>query len=501
MAHIFKAAKAIPRAIERCQFVLKRSPEYWQATLLLGQLVESPKKAIGMLEKLDERFKGDNQLRKDYPGAFSDIAYIIGQQWREQNITAKATKWYTESVKRNPYAFKRIYEIITILADEDKFHEIWDLFDEMLGLFDVKLTPLVLEMSKYPAYHKFHAIILRVLYQVSGIDEDILREFYEDPISTAKEQEDYKTSFYLQHFYALALEAIFPAPMVKVRDVLEDAARDLVRTDLDLARAFFLIGYRLGTIYLGEANRAKSGEAAQKSLKKLVSIVPESLMESQMRLPMSLFAARYHDIQGDEDTAKAKARGTLKVAIELLSDNDPTNDLFAYQKIFYATIPFQAEKHVNAALAMMKRETNFSMTCSCPCGEGWDTPQDMWICMDCIRVVLKPACKDRETDPNQRNWVCHASHKHFPIGKWDEARMSNVPDNCVPYKDKNITMEEWREKLIRDFNLEEPHVSKTNEAGKKVTDTLEYGKAKLEKIDAGKKYEAGKSRVRNALRH
>ena len=508
MAVFFSICRRNSNAEERCRQALSLDPQNWRASVFLAKMVKSPKEAIRILKGVDKRFKEDQKLQATQTETFAEIGYLIGCRYWEQTMLDDAIVPYRESVIRNPSAFKQIFDIITKFDKVTRWDEILELLDEMSDIDD-KLTSFVLEMSKYPAYHSFHAILLRVLLKHEALDQSSLEMIYEDVIRAARDQEDHKTSFYLGHFYANALAAISPAPIPKVRQVLEDAIKDLVRTDLDLARSFFLIGYRLGAIYLGEARQAKSPEAAKKSLTKLVNIVPESIMESEMRLPLSLFAARYYTLQGDKKSAQAEAHNTLKVAMELLSDNDPSNDLFAYRKILYATIPFEDEKNVNAALAMMKLETNFTMTCSCGCGETWDTPEDMWFCMDCIRVVLKPQCKDQVVDPTKRdpmkpNSVCHQSHKHFEIGKWDAAKMAKRPEGHVPYNGKFISMEDWRETITDKYKLEESIAGKF-EAGKKLADKYESGKAKLDKFDAGKKiadkYEAGKSGVRDALRN
>jgi len=51
--------------------------------------------------------------------------------------------------------------------------------------------------------------------------------------------------------------SLHPVPLNEVKGLLEDAARDVPYTNLDIAAASFLVGYRLGTIYLGNAKAAR----------------------------------------------------------------------------------------------------------------------------------------------------------------------------------------------------------------------------------------------------
>jgi len=73
--------------------------------------------------------------------------------------------------------------------------------------------------------------------------------------------------------------------------------------------------------------------------------------------------------------------------MELLSDNDSTNDIFACVKILYGVIPFKDIDNATAAPAMMKLEApggHFGISCSCQCGHYWDAPGvcgGVWIAL------------------------------------------------------------------------------------------------------------------------
>jgi hypothetical protein len=246
-----------------------------------------------------------------------------------------------------------------------------------------------------------------------------------------------------------------PTPRIdQIRDLLEAAAGDVPYTNANLEYTFFLVGYRLGTIYLRNAKQAKDASKENEAnawLDKMSSIVPEQVNEDQMRLPLRLFAARYHWIYGNKEKARRLAHNTLRMAIELLSDNDPTNDMLAYQKILYAVIPFEDTVNAVTALALMNigaADGNFQISCSCQCGSLFDNPGEMWWCMDCINVVLTTKCKHTIKNKN----VCHTSHKHLQIPPWDKEKMK-VSEGQVPWNGEVISMAEWRGKLTKAYNL------------------------------------------------
>ncbi|KAJ5102219.1 hypothetical protein NUU61_004441 [Penicillium alfredii] len=213
---------------------------------------------------------------------------------------------------------------------------------------------------------------------------------------------------------------------------------DKTLSEINPAAAFFLVGYRLGTIYLGKAKWAKEGkqeDEAKRWLHRLSEVVPEQVPENQMRLPLSPFAARYYHNYGNLQAARSAAHNTLRMAMELLSDGDSTNDILAYKKILYAVILFEDEINAATALAMMKVEAPdgvLSMDCSCHCGHRW-----------------KEAVKDRRIV----NHVCHESHGYFYIPKWNEQKTSQVPETLVPWNGEIVKMERWRKEITKAYHL------------------------------------------------
>ena len=444
---ILKFHGELADAEERCKQALKIDKKYWRASLLRAKLTKSPKNAIEILEKLTKRFEEKN-LHEEHKEAFADIAYTLGSLYWDENKINHAVDSYLESIRRDPSA-ERAFEIISNYKEKGKWFEIAELIHD---INEVHLTGIVIAMSQT---EDFHTIILQALKETKMLGSEELALIYEDAIHITKDR-DHARSFFLRHYYAGALAALNLVPTEKVRDVLEDAVRDLPYTNFDLPSHFFLVGYRLGAIYLGEAQKAKDdkrNEAVQKALKKLEDILPEQLNEDQMRLPLSLFCARYYLKIKDPESARDKVHNTLKMAVELLSDNDASNDILAYWKILFATIPFGDERNATAALAMMKKGGDFEMKCSCGCGHIWDTPGEMWWCKDCINVVLTKNCKEALRDPAVRTQVCHMSHCHFEIPPWNEKKM-DVPE--VPYKGIAITMEDWKKKIIKKYHLSKP---------------------------------------------
>jgi hypothetical protein len=163
----------------------------------------------------------------------------------------------------------------------------------------------------------------------------------------------------------------------------------------------------------------------------------------------------------------------VQLALELLSDDDDSNDINALSKLLFAFIPFGDIKNATTALAMMapaehngddensrdkgEREwgkghfKQFFARCDGDCDHIWRTPGDMWLCKDCIDVTLTSDCREKVRSGEYFRNICHPNHEHLYIPKLDPQRMKNLPRGYVPWGDENITMEQWREEIQKEY--------------------------------------------------
>ncbi|KAJ5675073.1 uncharacterized protein N7477_005007 [Penicillium maclennaniae] len=102
---------------------------------------------------------------------------------------------------------------------------------------------------------EFHLYIQNAV--VNTVAFNVLDHVYLEAIQTATKHQKYLFSLSLRQSYARSLSAKVPAPIDIVKSLLEDAARDVPYTNLDLAAACFQVECRLGTIYLGNAKATR----------------------------------------------------------------------------------------------------------------------------------------------------------------------------------------------------------------------------------------------------
>ncbi|KAJ5804859.1 hypothetical protein N7474_010746 [Penicillium riverlandense] len=452
MAFVLSRSRDKEAAEARCCKALDLDPNNWRASVLLARFLKSNKDAIAILKKLVARYGGDSAWMAENREELAQMEFGLGHRyWSDQQLD-KAKKWYSACIEHGPARYHFPTAILLRYKSVQWWNEMMDVIEQLRS--KSHLTPMMLALTESPRNEMVQIAMLEAGVNTNNLG--VFDDVYKGAIESAAKARRYRASFSLRRGYASALAARHPCPTDDIMKVLEAAAADVPYTNTDLAATFFLVGYRLGTIYLDKAKAAKEAgheDEAKDWLRRMSSVVPEQVTENQMRLPLSLFAARYYYIYNDLESARSMVHNTLRMAVELLSDDDSTNDMLAFQKILYAVIPFKDEVNAAAALAMMKLEApggSFSISCSCSCGHTWKEPGDMWWCMDCINVVLTSECKD---DIKNRN-VCWESHKHFYIPKWDEEKMSsNRPKNHVPWNGMHISIDKWRKEITKAYHL------------------------------------------------
>lgn len=438
------------QSASRCRHALHMDDKNWRASLVKAKLCDSNDKRRGILKDLYRRCEKDVEWMKEHKESLADMAEPVGDAYWEDRNFDKAVAWYSACVDHAPVRYTTVLSILEKYDKRARWRDIIELVQKMHS--SSHLGPMFVYKAQSG---ELHMAVLNAA--VGEQDLDFLDQVYEAAIEYARKNQWYGASFYLREAYASARSARPSDSNANVLELLEAAAADVVYTDEDPASAFFRIGYKLGAIYLRNATDARNTQdmpEAQMWLDKMTSIIPEQVKEHQLPLPLSLYAARYHCIDGNYAAAWSAAHNTLKMAMELLSDNDPTNDMFAFQKILYAMIPFEDTLNVITALAMIKIASpsgRFFIPCSCKCGHVWLSPSDgdMWWCMDCINVVLTEECRQNVKDKN----ICRSTHRGFTIPKLDENLLKDVPKDHVPWDGEFIPMDKWRRKIAQDYRL------------------------------------------------
>ncbi|KAL2788162.1 hypothetical protein BJX66DRAFT_340553 [Aspergillus keveii] len=433
----------------RCREALKIDEHNWRASFLLALSLNNDVEGKRILKHLIHHYRHDAAWMKENKSYFAEMIYRLGRWYWKDDQPEKALEQYIAFAGQETDQHMFYLDILASLYSKED----WESMAVIIGKLrsSSNLVPMAITMEAERRNEEFDLILLQLVIHTR--DHQILDDVYQAAIAISAKAKNHRASFHFRRAYTRALYAKSPVPLDEVTTLLEAAAGDVPYTGMNLEETFFRVGYKLGTIYLNHAKQAKDAEGAKPWLRRMAAIVPEQVSEAQMRLPLSLFAARYHHkVRGDDDAARRETHNTLKMAVELLADGDASNDMLAYSKIIHAVTPFGDVEHARTAAYLMKLESppgTFKVSCSCKCNFESDDPGDMWRCMDCINVTLTSKCRERVMD-RTLGYVCHPDHEHFNIRRWNGERKG---DKVVPWKDGAITMEDWRSKLIRKYHL------------------------------------------------
>jgi tetratricopeptide (TPR) repeat protein len=454
LAVILYQLDKISPARDRCREARKIDKKNWRASLLLVKLAESSDKPKGILKDLIERFEDDAEWKKEHQDPFAEMLFSLGDIYWTRDKRDQADQWFNKCLLSPDSRYKFPFQILSKYHEAGRFKNV---FESLKSIFKGGyLIPMMLSLEYLTCDKKnMHAFFQNAMQDKDALET--IDSVYMKAIGSAVEAKDRLISFNLRHFYAGLLSTIPSPPKERILGLLENAARDVPYTGMDPADTFFLLGSRIGSIYLANAKRANDEEEAGRWLSKLSDIVPEQVSEDQMRLPLRLFAARYNKLYGNIDAARKNVHSTLKMAIELLSDGDDSNDLFAYMKIFFAALAFGDADNATTALAVMDIEApdddDDAIECSCQCGYKWKDATDMYWCMDCMTVVLTKDCTKRVQDPNTCTSVCDQGHGYLCISGWVCKAAKKFSKCQVPYKGDIITLKKWKSYLTHEYKL------------------------------------------------
>ncbi|KAL2822124.1 hypothetical protein BDW59DRAFT_149666 [Aspergillus cavernicola] len=340
-------------AERRCRRALELDSTNWRASYYLAHVVSSNKEAIEILNSIIEKIEGDEKWMQDsnHVWAFAEMLFDRGQRFWDAEQFDQAVESYMKSVQVNYAGFRRILKIIEQYYDRRLWSDILALLKTIqAGSGDkAHLSKMLVDLA---SEETFHSIVLQTAVETGQFE--FIEQVYDDAIRLSTESEAYTSLYYIRYHYA---NEMFQ------QDNREERAIELWEVALkdDLPRSFLDIDYilpsltvKLAPIYLSKARAVKDQdpESSQDYLQRIASITPDEASESNAILPAKLYLARYYQVEGDEKKAKQIVRSLVKLALEMLSDDDSDNDYLAYWRLLLVFLPLNDDKNALAAVAM-----------------------------------------------------------------------------------------------------------------------------------------------------
>ncbi|RDW72310.1 uncharacterized protein DSM5745_07482 [Aspergillus mulundensis] len=372
VAVILRNYNFLHQAETRCRHALTLDPSNWRASYYLAHVVSSNSEAINILNDIINRLGTDEKwmAERNHVSAYAEMLFDRGQRYWNAEQFDQAIGSFTESVKVNYAGFKRILTIIEQYYDRRLWSDILELLKTIQAGAEASsnhnsstqknkshLSKMLVDLA---SEETFHNIILQTAVETGQFA--FIEDVYEDAIKLSTQMEAYTSLYYIRYHYA---NEIFQqdSPDVEERAVAlwETALKeDLPRSFLDIDYVLPFLTVKLAPIYLSRARAAKpDSETAREYLDRIASITPDdgsassaSTSQSNVILPAKLYLARYYIITGDKKRAKQIVRSAVKIALEMLSDDDADNDYLAYWRLLLVFLPLNDDDNALAAVAM-----------------------------------------------------------------------------------------------------------------------------------------------------
>ena len=338
-------------AEKRCRHALELDPSNWRASYHLSRVVSSKEEATSILESITQRLQANSKWLQEPSNVttLAEMFFDLGQIYWETGHPDPAIQAYTKSVSRGFIGYERIFTILEHYHGSHKWAEIIALLDivhevstDRPGVFDMLVSLADRE--------SFHDMILQLAVRIDEFDW--LEHTYDGAMQLALKDQAYTSLFFIRYHYA---NALFQHHETEKRAIamweiaLQD---DLPRSFLDIEEILPSLAIKLGPVYLHKAKAAKNDSKARKYLHNISNIFPSEVAENNILLPAKLYIARYYQVKEDTIKAKQVVRSIVKMALELLSDNDGDNDFQAYWRLFLVFLPLDDDENAFVAIAM-----------------------------------------------------------------------------------------------------------------------------------------------------
>ncbi|KAL0263015.1 hypothetical protein SLS55_001990 [Diplodia seriata] len=232
-----------------------------------------------------------------------------------------------------------------------------------------------------------------------------------------------------------------------------------------------------------ELGRKAATENDGKALEKYVSELQElhdaiiKLGRITVNKKVILLLGRLYHLQARKEEAKKCFRDHVGTCLELLSDEDPSNDYQAYMGLGESLGRLYDDENALAAWSMIgprnrstddPRDRYEGMTSKpsgplyyrCANGECdhiWRFANDIYVCRDCIDCMFCEKCHT-ELKTGRMEWrVCGKDHEFLYVPKWDSEAAEKVEKGHVKVgNDPAMKIADWVDKLRREYGIEVP---------------------------------------------
>ncbi|WEW55846.1 hypothetical protein PRK78_001279 [Emydomyces testavorans] len=333
------------QAIERSTISKNLEASNWRAQFCLAQthaLQGEYKPALEVLAEVIEMFRKDEKLMEQWCSVFyEDILYYLGEWNVELHEYEAAMEAFREIQAHDPDSYEPVLRIILILEAKEAYVEIIERLQSMGNEVNEEgLTRLVAMAHQYADSRLYHQTITKAGRAAHKLET--IKETYQIAVEAAKSSESRLTALTaLRYWYALSLYYDYPDHDAheEAIAVWEQNVASIPRiSNQTISNVRWSTVAKLASVYLQEAKEAGfNTNVAETYRNKLIFLSSSNRAASDddyyLHIDAKLMLARFYHLMGDKQKAIETLRGHIKLALDILDDDDETNDWQGFKRL------------------------------------------------------------------------------------------------------------------------------------------------------------------------
>jgi tetratricopeptide (TPR) repeat protein len=363
MSFLFRNYDFAKDALDRGRSALELDPESWRArfSIAFAYDIEGPDRdlelAVEQMTLVAVMFRKDSGLATANSEDFYNILGKLGTWKTELKQYESAMEVFHEISEKYPDKNQTIFDILTLLKAQEKVSKIMEYLDDLnTQINEDGLSKLVALYHSFSSseHLTFHNFVLSSLKGTSCMT--LVRETFQVAIEAANSDENKKvTAMTLRYWYAHTLYHIAES------DHDYDEALQIWEQNLAFHVSHSTIRFqriitirRIAPAYLQRAKKLGPDTPAGQDLMNRLKGLPKTLDQHEMdRADISRLIGRCCSLLGDSEEAKKNIRGNVRTAMELLSDDNPSNDWQGYIALALALMQLDDDKNALAAWSLI----------------------------------------------------------------------------------------------------------------------------------------------------
>lgn len=492
LARMFRQYDYLDEAIAQYQIAIGLTNDPWFAQYGLGSALQDKDEfaaAVEMFELVEKQIVDGRAVSND-PRTYlrqvrSWAAWCYRQLWKLDEALMVYDKHLQED---DSFDYGFTWEKMRVLYFQHQFDKIIELLREIHSTndpyFGIRRTSRLLHWVSDSGDLEF--ILIEAARETQS--RDYLRQLFKEAVDDAYNPSylvDYPS---LRAEYRVNMKWFLSEEMWRAARTNEQKAEtisyweDLVTDASDVGVSFVYAGVakRLSEAYIERMRGHQPDAEESKALsRRITDLAIEDTTQQDAwtsTVNSSLLVARYFSSLGHIEEARKLARGSVKIGLDLLSDEDPENDWEAYIRLAHIFMYCGEDQNALAAWSRLwpkqalsgkaespiengnttedaRLDGDISYFCDGFCGREWTYGSDIYVCKDCLDVMFCEKCLGLLRKNELVDNVCSPKHEHLYVPPFDmnEAKMRGR--HQVRLEGAALPVHEWLDRIRQDWGL------------------------------------------------